>query len=120
MSAGLQVVSLDIKDAYLQVPQPSLAIITVDARALGAEQEGQVTYVLEQLLPGQHVGASAWYNFAKEMLHESGMQNFPKEPTLFRNSSGREKSGMILHADHGLLASQRESGSSSWVKLEAK
>eukprot|EP00439_Symbiodinium_sp_Y106_P075033 s1337_g14.t1 len=53
------VVSLDIKDAYLQVPQPSLAIITVDARALGAEQEGQVTYVLEQLLPGQHVGARA-------------------------------------------------------------
>ena len=95
----------------MQVPQPSLAIITVDARALGAEQEGQVTYVLEQLLPGQHVGASAWYNFAKEMLHESGMQNFPKEPTLFR---------MILHADHGLLASQRENGSSSWVKLEAK
>ena len=99
--------SLDIKDAYLQVPQPSPAVITVDAKVFGSEQEGQVTYVLERLLPGQRVGASAWYTFAKEMLEESGMENFPKEPTLFRSRSTSERSGMILHADDGLLASSR-------------
>ena len=51
LSTGLEVVSLDIKDAYLQVPQPSPAVITVDAKVFGSEQEGQVTYVLERLLP---------------------------------------------------------------------
>ena len=90
---GLRVVSLDIKDAYLQVPQPSPAVITVDAKVFGNDQEGQVTYVLERLLPGQRVGASAWYNFAKQMLEESGMENFPKEPTLFRSGSTSEKVG---------------------------
>ena len=108
LSAGLEVVSLDIKDAYLQVPQPSPAVITVDAKVFGNDQEGQVTYVLERLLPGQRVGASAWYNFAKQMLEESGMENFPKEPTLFRSGSTSEKSGMILHADDGLLASSKK------------
>ena len=44
VSAGLEVVSLDIKDAYLQVPQPSPAIITVDARILlgGGDRPGDV------------------------------------------------------------------------------
>ena len=98
-------VSLDIKDAYLQVPQPSPAIITVDARIFSEEATGQVTYVLERLLPGQRVGASSWYNYAKEMLEVAGMENFVKEPTLFRSQRGKERAGLILHADEGLLAS---------------
>ncbi|OLP76333.1 Copia protein [Symbiodinium microadriaticum] len=105
ISAGLEVVSLDIKDAYLQVPQPSPAIITVDARIFSEEATGQVTYVLERLLPGQRVGASSWYNYAKEMLEVAGMENFVKEPTLFRSQRGKERAGLILHADDGLLAS---------------
>ena len=103
ISAGLEVVSLDIKDAYLQVPQPSPAIITVDARIFSEEATGQVTYVLERLLPGQRVGAR--YNYAKEMLEVAGVENFVKEPTLFRSQRGKDRAGLILHADDGLLAS---------------
>ena len=92
ISAGLEVVGLDIKDAYLQVPQPAPAI-------------GEVTYVLERLLPKQRIGASAWYHFAKDLLKEVGMENYVKEPTLFRSQPSKERAGMILHADDGLLVS---------------
>ncbi|CAE7561573.1 unnamed protein product, partial [Symbiodinium necroappetens] len=105
ISAGLEVVSLDIKDAYLQVPQPAPAIITVDARIFSKDATGEVTYVLERLLPGQRIGASSWYNFARDLLTEAGMENYVKEPTLFRGNNTKERSGMILHADDGLLAS---------------
>ena len=33
------------------------------------------------------------------------MENYVKEPTLFRGNNTKERSGMILHADDGLLAS---------------
>ncbi|OLQ07454.1 Retrovirus-related Pol polyprotein from transposon TNT 1-94 [Symbiodinium microadriaticum] len=105
IKACLEVVSLDIKDAYLQVPQPAPATITVDARIFSKDAMGEVTYVLERLLPGQRIGASSWYNFARDLLTEAGMENYVKEPTLFRGSNAKELSGMILHADDGLLAS---------------
>ena len=103
ISSGLEVVSLDIKDAYLQVDQPSPAVIMVDAKIFGDGREGLVPYVLEKLLPGQRIGASAWYGFARSSLAEAGMESFPKEPTMFRRKAPDNRAGLVLHADDGLF-----------------
>ncbi|CAE7268415.1 unnamed protein product, partial [Symbiodinium sp. CCMP2592] len=105
ISHNLEVVSLDIKDAYLQVDQPNPAVIMVDSGILNDGREGLIPFVLEKLLPGQRIGASAWYDFAKSMLEECNMESFDKEPTLFRHINHDNRTGLILHADDGLLAS---------------
>ncbi|CAE7289458.1 unnamed protein product [Symbiodinium sp. CCMP2592] len=105
ISHNLEVVSLDIKDAYLQVDQPNPAVIMVDSGILNDGREGLIPFILEKLLPGQRIGASAWYDFAKSMLEECNMESFDKEPTLFRHINHDNRTGLILHADDGLLAS---------------
>ena len=103
LSRGQELCTFDFKDAYLQVDQPVPMIIEVNAAMFGQGQEGTVTLVLDKLLPGQRIGASAWYNFAKDLLGTGGFTNFPKEPTLFK----KDTAGLVLHADDGLVASSR-------------
>ena len=105
MSLGLEICTFDFKDAYLQVDQPVPMTIEVSASMFGEGQQGMVTLVLDKLLPGQRIGASAWYNFAKELLEKGNYENFQKEPTLFKNTVKGSQAGLILHADDGLLAS---------------
>ena len=64
--------------------------------------------VLEKLLPGQRIGASAWFGYAKGLLGEAGMENFAKEPTLFKHTDPGNQSALIMHADDGILASTPE------------
>ena len=104
---GLEVVTLDVKDAYLNVPQVSPVLIYVDKALVEEGAVGEVPFILERLLPGQRIAAAEWFQFVKEMLVEGGMENFPKEPTLFR-AKGEDDTGMILHADDGILASTRQ------------
>ncbi|CAE7781054.1 GIP [Symbiodinium sp. CCMP2592] len=102
---NLQLTTLDVKDAYLNVDQPGKAIIQVDAGLLEEGAVGFKTLVLNKLLPGQLVGASAWFDCASSMLSEARLENFPKEPTVFKTTDKGGKSAIILHADDGLLAS---------------
>ena len=83
-SRGLELVTLDIKDAYLNVPQKAKVIIQVAAALFGIPEGGFITFALERLLPGQRIAASEWFCFIKETLGEAGLQGFPQEPTLFR------------------------------------
>ena len=64
-----------------------------------------MTLVLDKLLPGQRVGASAWFELAKSILTEAELESFPNEPTVFRAKLKGNASWLILHADDGLLAS---------------
>ena len=61
--------------------------------------------MLERLLPGQRVAASEWFQYMKGMLAEAGLTGFAKEPTLFRDERPGCDTGLVLHADDGLLAS---------------
>ena len=106
LTNDLELTTLDVKDAYLNVDQPSKVVIQVSANLFEEGGLGTKTLVLEKLLPGQRVGASSWYEMAKGILAEAGMESFAKEPTVFK-ATGREKSALILHADDGLLASSK-------------
>ncbi|CAE7327609.1 unnamed protein product [Symbiodinium sp. CCMP2592] len=109
LSQDLNLYTCDVKDAYLNVPQPTPVIIQVDRAVFGESGGGFVELVLEKLLPGQRAGASGWYNFAKTILpEEANFDYFIKEPTLFKTRDPKEKTGLLLHADDGLLAATKE------------
>ena len=108
MARGLEIVTLDVKDAYLNVDQPHPVLIEVDRSVFGEEGGGTVDLVLDKLLPGQRIGASAWFGYAKGLLGEAGMENFAKEPTLFKHTDPGNQSALIMHADDGILASTPE------------
>ncbi|CAE7337252.1 unnamed protein product [Symbiodinium sp. CCMP2592] len=107
----LELVTLDVKDAYLNVKQKKPVIIYVDARLFdeGQGEERMIPYILEYLLPGQRAAASEWFQYFTGLLGQAGMESFGKEPTLFRNKEAQAPlSGLVLHADDGLLASKKE------------
>ena len=101
---NLEVVTLDIKDAYLNVDQKAPVVINVDASLLDDGKFGVVQFVLEKLLPGQRVAAAEWFNFIRDILHESDPEEFVKEPNLFRHVDDDNDSMLVIHANHGLLA----------------
>ena len=80
-------------------------VIEVDARLFDTQSSGSRRFVLERLLPGQRVAASEWFQYMKGMLAEAGLTGFAKEPTLFRDERPGCDTGLVLHADDGLLAS---------------
>ena len=108
LTNDLELTTLDIKDAYLNVDQPTKVVIRVQANILEDGAPGEMTLVLDKLLPGQHIGASAWYDLASSVLAEANLTNFGKEPTLFRHNDPENRSTMILHADDGLLAANKK------------
>ena len=57
ISEDLEVVSMDIKDAYLNVKQKTPVIIHVDGRLMGQATPEPVAFVLERMLPGQRAAA---------------------------------------------------------------
>ena len=108
LSLGLELATFDFKDAYLQVDQPTPMTVEIEGQLFGDPDGGTRTMVLDRLLPGQRIGASAWYLFAKDLLGKACFVNFEKEPTLFRCEVPGSRAGVILHADDGLLASTEE------------
>ena len=102
LARGLEVCTLDVKDAYLNCEQKQPVIVEVDSRLMGGN-EGMMTFILERLLPGQRIAASEWFQFMTDLLGQAGLENFGKEPTLFR-AKGHDECALVLHADDGILA----------------
>eukprot|EP00439_Symbiodinium_sp_Y106_P015244 s7793_g2.t1 len=113
---GLELATLDVKDAYLNVPQKAPVIIEIDSKIFEEGPAYMAPFILERLLPGQRVAAGEWFGFITEILKDSGLEGFAKEPTLFRSVKPDDQTGLVLHADDGLLASTR----SAREELEAK
>ncbi|CAE7403195.1 unnamed protein product, partial [Symbiodinium microadriaticum] len=117
---GLELTTLDVKDAYLNVPQKAPVVIEIDSRVFEEGPSRMVPFVLERLLPGQRVAAGEWFGFITGILKEAGLESFPKEPTLFRGAKEGDMTNLVLHADDGLLASTPEARAHLKAKLEEK
>ncbi|CAE7948885.1 unnamed protein product [Symbiodinium sp. KB8] len=117
---GLELTTLDVKDAYLNVPQKAPVVIEIDSRVFEEGPSRMVPFVLERLLPGQRVAAGEWFGFITGILKEAGLESFPKEPTLFRGAKEGDMTSLVLHADDGLLASTSEARARLKAKLEEK
>ena len=83
---GLELVTLDIKDAYLNVDQKAKVIIKVDSNMLDPPQEGYINMVLLKTLPGQRIAAAEWFDYISTDIKQGATENYIKEPTLFRST----------------------------------
>ena len=81
---------LDVKDAFLQVPQEKPLKVILRGEEL----------LVKRNLPGQRVGAKAWFNFFTEYLTKELNYQFSAEcPCLGRN----EKSIILIHVDYSIF-----------------
>ena len=89
-SPDYQMVSIDISDAYLQVPQKEYTVVSF----------GGKWYQLAYTLPGQRTGSRDWFDFLKEILVEEGMESDVGLPSLFYKHPERNGEGGVLMSTH--------------------
>ena len=87
--------TVDIKDAFLCVPQAKPFAVTLAGRK----------YIIAKNLPGQRLGAKAWYWFFRDFLSKVfGYEWCTEQPCLCRN----EHSALMLHVDDVLFVGKRK------------
>ena len=87
--------SLDVKDAFLMVPQE---------KAVRVKLRGE-DFVVQRNLPGQRLGARHWYLFLRQFLESEMDFKFCKEqPCLCRNEHGM----MMIHVDDVMFAGETQ------------
>ena len=74
---------LDVKDAFLLVPQQELVL--VDKPDWWSDEHQGRRWVLGRRLPGQRNAASRWFDFLKEKLVNLGFVASEIQPSLFRH-----------------------------------
>ena len=100
---GLSILVMDIKDAFLCVPQRDLVIIEVPQwipKVLPGETHPKY-WRLKRCLPGQRRAALHWNEFFEETVQEIGFESFEAMPTVFRHAT--KKMFLTVHVDDVLL-----------------
>ena len=96
------IATLDVSDAFLQVPQPTPRKVSLE----GAE------YVILKCLPGQRDASKLWYAFFIERLRAHvDISICPVQPCIIRCScNGCVEGALLLHVDDVLIL-----GRESWI-----
>ena len=102
MGFDSSIATLDVSDAFLQVPQPIPRKVSLD----GAE------YVILKCLPGQRDASKLWYAFFIERLRaHMEISICPVQPCIIRCScNGRVEGALLLHVDDVLIL-----GREGWI-----
>ena len=83
---------MDVKDAYLCVPQPEDEPVVVTAPRSYVNKFGaSKTWKLGRVLPGQRRGAQEWYHQLAGDLNNASLESMPEVPTLYRASGEGER-----------------------------
>ena len=100
MGFDSSIATLDVSDAFLQVPQPIPRKVSLD----GAE------YVILKCLPGQRDASKLWYAFFIERLRaHMEISICPVQPCIIRCScNGRVEGALLLHVDDVLILGREE------------
>ncbi|CAE7599013.1 unnamed protein product, partial [Symbiodinium necroappetens] len=106
-NSSLELWSVDITDAYLQVPQKRPTYIETPLGNL------ELLYNL----PGQRSGAKDLYEFFKDVVTEQGMQCFEGSPSLFAKP---QEAGLNSHVDDFQVLAVAGKGKQLVEKIEEK
>ncbi|OLQ15349.1 Retrovirus-related Pol polyprotein from transposon TNT 1-94 [Symbiodinium microadriaticum] len=88
------IAAIDVKDAYLEVPQESPVVAD-----LPADYTGQGRYVFLRCVPGQRNGSQRWYDYyTGYMKGEFNLETCLENPAVMHVPQGP----MLLHADDEL------------------
>ena len=103
--------SLDVKDAFLQVPQKSPTYVK-PPRGYGHLLQEDEVWVLERLLPGQRAGTREWGLFLQEALQDESYESFMLSPNLFvkKDKDGKMEGCLLAHVDDIQLLATKEEG----------
>ena len=118
---NLQLWSLDIKYAFLQVPQKRKTFVRPPQGHTGFLEKGEV-WVLERLLPGQRAGTKEWGIFLQETLESEDYKSLQLSPNLFskKGPNGEIQGIILVHVDDIQLAAVPEEGQRLKKILEAR
>ena len=100
-----KVLSLDVSDAYLMVPQQEACYVQI--RGWIKELLGLATddlWDLRRVLPGQRNGAQRWFNHFTEFLKSLGFLQCTAMPSVMRHKS--RKVVINIHIDDELVAAE--------------
>ena len=104
MLYDLAICSLDVGDAFLQVPQRTTVLIEVPLWAQQEQGESHQFWISRRCLPGQRAAASEWNQFFVEVCARHGFDNF--QGTIFKH---REQQAYIsAHIDDLLVVGSKE------------
>ena len=106
---------LDIKDAYLQVPQQEEVLVTISDWMKKACNIGEgIVWRLKRCLPDQRNAATRWYEHLRSILERLGFEFSQHVPALAKHKT--KAVCISIHVDDELLAGQRED--SLWLVEE--
>ena len=106
---------LDIKDAYLQVPQQEEVLVTISDWMKKACNIGEgIVWRLKRCLPGQRNTATRWYEHLRSILERLGFEFSQHVPALAKHKTKADC--ISIHVDDELLSGQRED--SLWLVEE--
>ena len=106
---------LDIKDAYLQVPQQEEVLVIISDWMKRACNIGEgIVWRLKRCLPGQRNAATRWYEHLRSILERLGFEFSQHVPALAKHKT--RAVCISIHVDDELLAGQRED--SLWLVEE--
>eukprot|EP00435_Cladocopium_sp_Y103_P049319 s1906_g14.t2 len=116
-----QLWSIDVKDAFLQVPQRTKVFVRPPKGYEHLLEEDEVL-VLERLLPGQRAGTKEWSLFLKEVVEKEGYETFLLSPNLYvkKDGKGEVEGAILVHVDDIQLAATPQEGKRLKTKLEAR
>ena len=110
----LAIASLDVGDAFLQVPQLTTVLIEIPKWALQqrAHGDGGRFWILKRCLPGQRAAAAEWNKFFIGVCERYNYENF--QGTIFKHKE--EMSFISIYIDD--LLANRTQGLHQWLPQE--
>ena len=105
---GLAVTALDIKDAFLTVPQVEVLYVEIPQWVKERTGKADTHWFLKRCLPGQRNAALRWHQHFGEICEGAGLVAFPGAPTIMRHADVNKKIFLNVHVDDILLVCNPE------------
>jgi len=100
---NLAVTALDVKDAFLMVPQMEILYVKLPAWIRKWTGSPHTHWLLKRCLPGQRNAALRWHQHIGGLCERSGLEAFPGAPTILRHCDLSRRMFVNIHVDDILL-----------------
>ena len=97
-------ISLDIKDAFLMVPQVEVMYVEIPQRVRESTGKSETHWLLRRCLPGQRNAALRWHQHFEKICEAAGLRSFPGSPTVLRYENLMKKIYVNVHVADILLS----------------
>ena len=105
---NLAVTCLDIKDAFLVVPQEEVLYVQIPEWVRERTNKTHTHWLLRRCLPGQRNAALRWHQYFGNLCEQAGPVSFPGTPTVLRHRDIKRQLYANVHVDDILLVCKPE------------